>query len=230
MARITYRSLLLSTVLSIAQVTSCSAALNQNANEQMPEIARGNETVYQQFLRGKLVYKPNKDNDEGRKEFRISDLANPLSGTFDIRGCGDSDKYLSISTGFRTAVNPANENKLEVWIVPRFVLAMDPRSPDFCGGGGHAVTFSSNPFTIRFNWGGWNDLGWYGYPMMDERGNMIMAANLLEAIASTSFWQGVPREMRESVRFPFEARTGGEFISMGAACFYLNYFVPIMSE
>lgn len=44
--------------------------------------ARRNELIYQRFLNGKLIYKPNKDNDIGKVELRIADLANPLQGTF----------------------------------------------------------------------------------------------------------------------------------------------------
>ena len=122
---------------------------------ELRDIVRGHEAVYEQFLRGKLVYKPNKDNDEGRKEFRISDLANPLSGTFDIRGCGDSDRHLSISTGFRTGKNPANENKLEVWIVPQFVLQKDARAKRFNDFLQELTEHRGKPFAIIFTWGGW---------------------------------------------------------------------------
>jgi energy-coupling factor transporter ATP-binding protein EcfA2 len=128
---------------------------------EIPEIARGNEAVYQQFLRGKLVYKPNKDNDEGRQEFRISDLENPLSGTFDIRGCGDSDQHLSISTGFRTGKNDANRKKVEVWIVPQFVLQKDARAKAFNDFLQKQEAHRNKPFAILFNWGGWTDIGWH---------------------------------------------------------------------
>ena len=101
------------------------------------------------------MYKPNKDNDEGRKEFRISDLANPLSGTFDISGCGDSDQHLSISTGFRTGQNPANQNKLEVWIVPQFVLQKDPRAKLYNKFLQKQERHRGKPFAVLFNWGGW---------------------------------------------------------------------------
>lgn len=121
------------------------------------EIAIGHEEVYQQFLRGKLVYKPNQNNDVGRKEFRISDLANPLSGTFDIRGCGDSDQYLSISTGFRTGKNPANQNKLEVWIVPQLVLQKDPRAKPYNELLQKQERHLGKPFAVLFTWGGWDD-------------------------------------------------------------------------
>lgn len=123
---------------------------------RIPDIARGHEEVYQQFLRGKLIYKPNKDNDDGRKEFRIGDLANPLNGTFDLSGCGDSDQHLSISTGFRTGKNPANKNKLEIWIVPQFVLQKDLRAKPYNEFLQKQDGHRNKPFAILFNWGGWN--------------------------------------------------------------------------
>lgn len=124
------------------------------AGVAIPDIARGHEAVYQRFLRGKLIYKPNEDNDNGRKEFRIGDLANPLNGTFDLSGCGSSDQLLSISTGFRTGQNPANKNKLEIWIVPQFVLQKDPRAKvfnDFL----QTLEPGGDPFVILFNKGSW---------------------------------------------------------------------------
>ncbi len=127
----------------------------------IPDIVRGNEEIYGQFLRWKLVHKPNKNNDEGRREFKIGDLANPLSGTFDLSGCGDSAKYLSISTGFRTSVNPENKEKVEVWIVPQFVLQNDTRAKAFNDFLQIQEKHRDKPFAILFNWGGWNDLEWH---------------------------------------------------------------------
>lgn len=37
----------------------------------IPEIAYGYEDIYQRFLNGRLIYKPNKDNDIGKIELRI---------------------------------------------------------------------------------------------------------------------------------------------------------------
>jgi hypothetical protein len=81
-----------------------------------------NEHIYQLFLNGTLIYRPIPASDEGMIELRISDLINPLEGTFDLSGCGDTDQYLSISTGYRKGMKPENANKLEIWIAPRFMI------------------------------------------------------------------------------------------------------------
>lgn len=136
-------------------------SVDQISKSNIPRIANGCEEIYLQFLNGMLVYKPNKDNDIGRKEFRIRDLTNPLSGVFDISRCGDSASYLQISTGFRTAVNPANRNKIEVWIVPQFVLQKNPRAKAFYGFLTNRPERRDKLFAILYNWGGECDLNVY---------------------------------------------------------------------
>lgn len=128
---------------------------------KIPAIAKGYEDVYLQFLKLKLVYKPDPKSDAGRKEFPIASLANPLEGTFDLSGCGDSGRHIQVSTGFRTRVDPINKTKAEIWIVPQFVLQRDPRAKpvnDFL----ETLPIERNkPFAIMYTWGGWNDLSWY---------------------------------------------------------------------
>lgn len=77
---------------------------------------------YEKLKRGKLIYKPNPDNDVGRIEIPFSDLLNPLEGTFDLSRYGDAGKYISIETGYRKEKKADNVTKMEIWIVPRFVV------------------------------------------------------------------------------------------------------------
>lgn len=132
-----------------------AVAIISSVRTFIPEIVRGHEEVYLRFLRSKLIYKPNTGDDDGRREFPIASLWDPLSGTFDIRGCGDSDKYLSISTGFRAGKNPANKDKLEIWIVPQFVLQKDPRAKPYNDFLQKQESHRGKPFAVLFNWGGW---------------------------------------------------------------------------
>jgi hypothetical protein len=81
--------------------------------------------IYQEFLKGKLIYKPNQANDDENIEFPINDLANPLKGKFDLSRCGDLSQYLSISIGYRKEKNLKNTNELEIWIAPRFLVEKD---------------------------------------------------------------------------------------------------------
>jgi hypothetical protein len=143
--------------------TSSERAVSElkRCHDRVPQLAEGYEDVYLRFLKGKLVYTPNKDNDEGRKEFPIASLANPLEGTFDLSGCGESAAHLQISTGFRTRVAPANANKLEVWIVPQFVLQKDPRAEPYNDFLQTLPNHRNKPFAILFTWGAWDDLSWH---------------------------------------------------------------------
>src|SRR3990167_3382159 len=90
--------------------------------DHYPSVAQGHEEIYDRFLSGKLIYKPDPNSDEGKVELRIADLADPLEGTFDLSRCGDTSKYLSISTGYRKGKKPENAKKVEIWICPRFLI------------------------------------------------------------------------------------------------------------
>ena len=90
--------------------------------DRYPPVAWGHEDIYDRFLNGKLIYRPDPDSDEGKVELRIADLADPLDGTFDLSRCGDTSKYLSISTGYRKGKKPENKDKVEIWFAPRFLI------------------------------------------------------------------------------------------------------------
>jgi hypothetical protein len=124
----------------------------------------GHEEFFSQFLNGKLVYKPNTDNDEGRIEFKISDLPNPFSGKFDLSKCGDAGTYLAIMTGFRKQKREANKDKIEVWIAPyasieKFkdstAMHVEPILEKWDG--------KKAPLGLFYTWGNWDDLAWYEY-------------------------------------------------------------------
>ncbi len=130
----------------------------------IPDIARGYEAIYERFLNGKLIYKPNKENDIGKIELRIADLANPLEGTFDLSRCGDAGNYLSISTGYRKGKKPENAGKVEIWFSPHFLIEKNLK-----GSACHfnEIVGSWNPFTAPvgtfFTGGEWDDLWCYQY-------------------------------------------------------------------
>ena len=130
----------------------------------IPEIARGYEEIYRRFSMGKLIYKPDPKSDKGRIEFPISALANPLEGTFDLSQCGDSGKYLSISTGYRKGKKAENASKLEIWFAPRFLIERNLGKT-----AAHFKTIMSSwsdttaPVGIFWTWGGWDDLAYYDY-------------------------------------------------------------------
>lgn len=89
----------------------------------VPQVALGHEKEYQRFLGGTLIYRPKAGSDEGKIEFRVADLSNPLDGEFDLSGCGDASKHLKIATGYKkTKVVNNAANKAEIFIVPKFLI------------------------------------------------------------------------------------------------------------
>ena len=140
----------------------------------------GHEEIYQQFLNGVLIYRPNLESDEGMIQLKISDLLNPLEGTFDLSGCGDTGQYLSISTGYRKGMKAENKDKLEIWLAPRFMVEKKLKSS-----ASHLQPIMDNwkedtaPIGILWSWGGWSDLSWYDY-LTTQDTYVISSKNLYE--------------------------------------------------
>lgn len=130
----------------------------------IPLAAQGHEQVYERFLRGKLIYKPDPNNNNGRIELPISALKNPLEGAFDLSQCGDTGNYLSISTGFRKGKKDENANKVEIWFAPRFLVEKELNTT-----ARHLKEIFPSRWDqtaqvgILWSWGGWKNLGWYDY-------------------------------------------------------------------
>jgi len=134
-------------------------------NEVMiPETAKGYEEIYRRFVMGKLLYKPDPNSDNGVIELYFKDLDNPLEGTFDLAGCGDSNKYISISTGYRKGKRAENTDKVEIWITPRFLVEKEIGST-----ASHLQPIMSEwdvtaaPVGLFWTWGDWNDLSLFDY-------------------------------------------------------------------
>lgn len=125
----------------------------------IPLIAKGYEQVYKRFLNGRLIYKPNPNSDDGRIELRISDLVNPLEGTFDLSKCGNVGTFFSISTGYRKGKKAENAIKVEIWLTPRFLIEKELNTT-----AGHfkdifpAKWAEEAPVGIFWNSGGQNEL------------------------------------------------------------------------
>lgn len=147
------------------------------------------EKICKRFLNGRLIYKPNKDDDIGKVEFRIADLANPLESTFDLSKCGDAGKYFSISTGYRKRKKEENAHKVEIWIVPRFLIEkeINTKKSHFLNGIFPNNWSDAAPVGIIWTWGGWEYYrGWYDY-LTNEDFEHISNDNLYEKCwASTS--------------------------------------------
>jgi hypothetical protein len=130
----------------------------------IPPVAKGHEAIYQRFLKGVLVYRPEPGSDVGKVEMPIAALANPLEGTFDLSRCGDTENYLSIATGYRKGMTAANAEKVEIWITPRFLIEENLED-----NASHFNKIMSNwdatkaPLGAFFNYGGWDNLELYDY-------------------------------------------------------------------
>ncbi|AIK96834.1 hypothetical protein [Candidatus Odyssella acanthamoebae] len=123
----------------------------------------GHEEIYERFLKSVLIYRPQKGSEVGMITMRISELGNPLEGTFDLSQCGNVGKYLSISTGYRKGKKQENKKKLEIWLAPRFLIEKKLTTT-----AGHFQCIFGNwsdkaPVGIFWTWGGSDDLTWYDY-------------------------------------------------------------------
>ena len=127
-----------------------------------PLIAHGYEEIYQRFLGGKLIYKPQEGSDVGRIEMPISALQNPLEGMFDLSQCGDTGNYLSIWTGYRKEKRAENANKVEIWIAPRFLIEQELQTTasHFQGIKGN---LNAADIIFFWTWGEWNNLSDYDF-------------------------------------------------------------------
>lgn len=150
---------------AVCSGSSAAAAAAADAPQPMiPAVAQGYEAIYQRFFGGKLIYRPNEGSDVGMRELRIAALTDPLASSFNLRDYGDTGKYLSISTGYRTAYNPENKDKIEIWIAPWFAIQKELQGP-----AKHYARIMSSwdskqaPVGIFFNWGGSDDLNRFDY-------------------------------------------------------------------
>jgi|GEM_PF-3246643 len=141
----------------------------------IPAVAKGYEEFYRRFFNGKLIYKPDPNSDNGRIELPIAALQNPLAGTFDLSRCGDTGQYLQIATGYRQQKNPANANKLEIWLAPRFLIEKTNNTFKNVMGNWQAVF----PLGIFWTFGAWDNLDWYDYLTYRPIDDIVMK-NLLE--------------------------------------------------
>jgi hypothetical protein len=149
------------------------------SNIVVPEIAQGHEDIYRRFYNGKLIYKPDANSNVGRIELPIKDLENPLDGVFDISECGDTDKYLSIATGYRTGRKSENANKVEIWVLPHFLISKNINK--------NAAYFENimkdwnaeeAPIGIFWTAGSWSQNNWFDYLTTQSIGSLSGSGNL----------------------------------------------------
>ena len=72
-----------------------------------------------------VIYRPNPDSDEGMISLTIPSDVDPLDYTFDLSNkalFGNTGDYVSISIGYRKEKKSINDNKVEIWIAPWFLI------------------------------------------------------------------------------------------------------------
>lgn len=139
----------------------------------------GHEEIYDRFLKGVLIYRPQEGSDEGIITMRISELLNPLEGTFDLSQCGEVGKCLSISTGYRKRKNAENGNKVEIWLAPRFLIEKKLKTTASHFQDIYEKWNDSAPVGIFLTWGKWNDLNDHDY-LLTENFDQLSYTNLYE--------------------------------------------------
>jgi hypothetical protein len=137
-------------------------------NGYIPPIARGREAEYQRFMAGSLIYRPNVVNAIDQIVIPIASIANPntLEGTFDLSRFRNTSQYFSISSGFRKGKKAENKNKVEVWIVPKFIAEQNIN-----GAARHLQPIMAKwtaPYGIFFNMGNWDNLDWFYYEVTKD--------------------------------------------------------------
>jgi hypothetical protein len=152
-----------------------------NSKPSLPLVARGHEAIYQRFLNGALIYRPNRDgNDDGRINLPIRALMNPLDGTFDLSRCGNTGKYLSISTGYRKGMKSENYSKLEIWLTPRFLVEKEINAAAVHLYSIHTEWHPRADVGVFCNDGGWDSMHEYDYLTTENMDN-LSKVNLYDA-------------------------------------------------
>jgi len=170
-----------------------------------PAVAEGYEDIYDRFLNGKLIYKPNPNSDEGKVELRIADLEDPLNGTFDLSHCGNTGKYLSISTGYRKGKKPENEGKVEIWFAPRFLI-----EKELNGAAAHFKKIMGNwkqeaPVGMFWTWGGSDDMSYGNYDYLTNEG--------MENLSKIDLYENWKKSGMCGVAWCWSARGGSRLFS-----------------
>jgi hypothetical protein len=185
---------------------TATASIPPSPSDAIPEIARGYEDIYRRFLGGKLIYTD--PSSKAKKELPIRALANPLEGTFDLSGCGDTGQYLSIATGYRKAQRPENARKVEIWLAPWFLV-----NKNLSASAKHLQPIMGSwdagaaPVGLFWSYGGWGNEN-YDY-LVSESLDLLGSEDLWEKVKKagpgrarhTVMASGVPWHRRFHVSF-----------------------------
>jgi hypothetical protein len=165
-----------------------------------------------------LIYRPDPGSARGERVIPITILgrgcASDLDAPYDLTACGDTAKHLDIWRGLRTRKLPENENKLEVWLTPRFLVEYNL---DLYASHYRPIMGSSTaPIGLFMNWGGWDNLNFYDYLTTDDGIDSLTSRNLcdLYAIVNKEFTGGAGTTGPGGLRRP--GASAGKLVSQEA--------------
>ncbi len=176
------------------QVEALTIRLDHQVRKiERPLRAKGHESILHCFINGKLIYKPDPNSDAGKIEMPFSDLSNSLEGTFDLSRCGEAGRFISIATGFRKEKVAANKERLEIWIVPKFIIEQNINGP-----ARHLQEIKDWPGQVGILWthGDWDNMDWYDY-LVKKQCDEISSENLYENWCASACSQQVRDAVRE---------------------------------
>lgn len=165
--------------------------------------------IYQRFLKGVLIYRPQEESDVGMIKLPIGELGNPLDGTFDLSQCGDVGNYLSISTGYRKGKKVENAEKVEIWLAPRFLIEKELNTTAGYFEDIYSRWDENATVGMFWTWGGWNNLTYMDYVTtqnMNELSNKSLYKNWLCRRPDTRYSRGY----EANLAIPRFAKHGGQ--------------------
>jgi hypothetical protein len=167
-----------------------------------PQVSYGSESEFedetdQQFLNGKLVYRPNPNSDEEMIELPISDFQNIFEGKFDLSECGTAGTFFTITTDpgvfFKVAVKQTTVNIL-IALYPFIQKHLTNMTEPF----GKIMQDWDNgiaPVGIFWRWGSESDLSRYDY-LISSSLEEISCNNLYENWGSDKTSHQIQNVMR----------------------------------
>jgi hypothetical protein len=168
----------------------------------------------ERFLRGRLTYNPQRNDDSGKIELRIADLVNPLEGKFDLsKFFNKANKALTISIGYPKKERPGNNEGVNIWFVPRFMVSKNINTTGsqfqhiFPDKWSEAV-----PVGIIWTWGSW-DGEKYGY-LTDQN---------MDELSSKNLYKQCPCTPQQRIKTQGKTRARAAY-DQNNAFIYLSYF------
>lgn len=145
----------------------------------------GHEDIYNVIKNMVVIYRPNPNSDAGMIPLTIPSDVNPLDYEFDLSDkdlFGNTGDYVSISIGYRKQKNTTNDNKVQIWITPRFLIKQHLS----CSAKHFAPIMNKDRWNeeiaqvgVVFAGSSWNDIGDYHY-LTNKNFDFISNNNCLE--------------------------------------------------